>query len=120
MKGLGLWRGLVAMCISCCAAAAADTRSVLLGAQRQFERGHYEKALKLYKPADAAAAGHPAVKYNIGLCHLNLDDADKAIQHFEGVASQTEANRPSLHMPANMATCGDMSRDLNASRVFWG
>jgi len=73
-------------------AAAAEIRPTLVDAQAQFEQTHYEQALKLYKQADAAEPGHPAVEYNIGLCHLNLGDGEKAMQRFESVASRAHVN----------------------------
>jgi predicted DNA-binding protein YlxM (UPF0122 family) len=74
-------------------AAAAEIRPLLLDAQAQYEQSHYEQALKLYQQADQAEPGHAAVEYNIGMCHLSLDDPEKAIQQFERVASRSEVNR---------------------------
>ncbi len=74
-------------------AVSAEIRSTLVDAQEQFEQGHHEQALKLYKQADEAEPGHAAVAYNIGLCHLNLGDAEKAMQQFERVASQAGVSR---------------------------
>lgn len=70
---------------------AADITSLLVDAQTRFQESHYEQALKLYKQAHDQAGADASVEYNIGLCHLRLGDGDKAVQHFERVASRTEA-----------------------------
>lgn len=69
--------------------ARADIRPLLLDAEEQFTQNRFEQALKLYKQADEAEPDHPAVWYNIGLCHSELGDGDKAIQQFEKVASRS-------------------------------
>ena len=69
--------------------ARADIRALLLDAEEQFEQNRFEQALKLYKQADEAEPDHPAVWYNMGLCHMELGDGDKAIQQFEKTASHS-------------------------------
>ncbi|NLE57087.1 MAG: tetratricopeptide repeat protein [Planctomycetes bacterium] len=71
------------------ASARADIRPLLLDAEGQFTQNRFEQALKLYKQADEAEPDHPAVWYNMGLCHMELGDGDKAIQQFEKAASQS-------------------------------
>ena len=80
---------ILAMCGSL---RAAELTSLLIDAQIQFQETHYEQALKLYKQAQDEAGTNAPVEYNIGLCHLRLGDGDKAIQHFESVASQADAS----------------------------
>ncbi|MHC4798131.1 MAG: tetratricopeptide repeat protein, partial [Planctomycetota bacterium] len=77
----------------CGSASAAQIRSTLVDAQKQFQQKHYEQALKLYKQADEAEPGHSAIQYNMALCHLNLGDGGKAMQHFEKVASQMDISQ---------------------------
>lgn len=74
-------------------ALGAGIHSTLTDAQKQFEQTHYDQSLKLYEQANEAEPGHAAIEYNIGLCHLYLGDGDKAIQHFEGLASRADVNR---------------------------
>lgn len=76
----------------CSSLQAADVTSLLVDAQTQFQESHYEQALKLYKQAQDQPGGDASIEYNIGLCHLHLGDGDKAIQHFEGVASRADAS----------------------------
>jgi len=84
---------LLACALLAPAAHAAGIHSTLTEAQQQFEQGRYEQALKLYQQANEAEPGHAAVEYDIGLCHLYLGDADKAIQYFESLASRGNVNR---------------------------
>ncbi len=94
-------RGRVCVCLAALAclralpAGAADIRPLLREAQKQYADQRYEQALRLYREASDAAGGDDAVDYNIGLCHLNLGDGEKAIRQFEAVASRAEA-RPSV------------------------
>jgi hypothetical protein len=83
---------VAAVMVLCSSLQAADITSLLADAQTQFQESHYEQALKLYKQAQNQAGGDASVEYNIGLCHLHLGDGDKAIQHFEGIASRAEAS----------------------------
>lgn len=71
---------------------AANMTDLLVDAQTQFQASHYDQALKLYKQARDLAGSDASVRYNIGLCHLRLGDGDKAIQHFEEVASRSNVS----------------------------
>ena len=82
---------MVAWVVLAGGAWAADVTPVLVEAQTQFEAGHYEQALKLYKQAQDEAGGDAFVEYDIGLCHMRLGDGEKAAQHFEQVASRADA-----------------------------
>ena len=75
----------------CTGLHAAELTALLADAQSRFRESHYEQALKLYKQAQDEAGSDASVEYNIGLCHLHLGDGDKAIQHFESVASRADA-----------------------------
>ncbi|MGD2110412.1 MAG: hypothetical protein PVI86_13610 [Phycisphaerae bacterium] len=77
--------------VLCASVHAGELTSLLVDAQTQFQESHYEQALKLYKQARDQSGNDASVEYNIGLCHLRLGDADKATQHFEGVASRADA-----------------------------
>lgn len=81
----------VVLCATAAGAAwGADVRPWLLDGQKQYADGRYEQALKLYRQAADAAGADAAIDYNLGLCHLQLGDGDKALQQFEGVASRAE------------------------------
>lgn len=86
----------VAVCVLARAGSAsgADIHSTLIAAQKQFENGRYDEALKLYQQANDAEPGHAAVEYNVALCHLHLGDGAKAAQQFESVASRGEVGGP--------------------------
>jgi tetratricopeptide (TPR) repeat protein len=63
------------------AAAAADRKTTDLQARKAFAAGEYQKALDLF--ADLyAETQHPTYLRNIGRCHQNLGDPDKAIAAF--------------------------------------
>jgi tetratricopeptide (TPR) repeat protein len=80
-------------------AVADDFRSKLLEAQEQFQEDRYHRALDLYQEAARVEPDHAAVEYNIGLCHLRLDDPDKAVKEFERVAARRDI-RQSLRRDA--------------------
>jgi len=96
-----LWGAALALSgLRSASAVAADVRGLLLDAQKQYEQSHYEQALKKYREALDAGGNDASIDYNIALCHLNLGDAEKAIQLFEGVAGRSDA-RPALRRDAS-------------------
>ena len=86
-----MMRAAAVILVLCGSLRAADYTPLLIEAQTRFKESHYEQALKLYRQAQDQAGGDASVEYNIGLCHLRLGDPDKAIQHFESVASRADA-----------------------------
>lgn len=70
-------------------------------------RGNKQQAIKEFERAIQAGLDHPAVHYNLGVMHKNMDDNEQAIKHLNA-----SLGHPELDLGANLAL-GRLARMRN-------